>query len=61
MMMDILSYYLFYVTSNKPMLSMLEQNVFNIILLSFDDNKELKMLIGCANICSSVQDHRQKI
>jgi len=28
--------------------------------LSFDDNKVLKMSIGYANICSSVQDHRQK-
>jgi len=38
---------------------MLEQNVFNIILKSFDDNKVLKKLsIGFANICSSVQDHR---
>jgi len=32
-----------------------------IPLLSFDDNKVLKkMSIGYANICSSVQDHRQK-
>jgi len=30
-----------------------------IPLLSFDDNKVLKMSIGYANICSSVQDHRQ--
>jgi len=29
--------------------------------LSFDDNKVLKMSIGYANICSSVQDHRQKV
>jgi len=29
--------------------------------LSFDDNKVLKKLsIGYANICSSVQDHKQK-
>jgi len=41
---------------------MLEQNVFNITLKSFDDNKVLKKLsIGYANIYSSVQDHRQKI
>jgi len=40
----------------------LEQNVFNITLKSFDDNKVLKKLsIRYANICSSVQDHRQKI
>jgi len=40
---------------------MLEQNVFNIILKSFDDNKVLKKLsIGYANICSSIQDSRQK-
>jgi len=26
--------------------------------LSFDDNKVLKVSIGYANICSSVQDHR---
>jgi len=29
--------------------------------LSFDDNKVFKMLIGYANICSSVQDHIQKV
>jgi len=41
---------------------MLEQNEFNITLKSFDDNKVLKkMSIGDANICSSAQDHRQKI
>jgi len=41
---------------------MLEHNVFNITLKSFNDNKVLKKLpIGYANICSSVQDHRQKI
>jgi len=34
---------------------------FNNTTLSFDDNKVLKMSIGYANICSSVQDHRQKI
>jgi hypothetical protein len=28
--------------------------------LSFDDNKVLKLSVGYANICSSVQDHRQK-
>ena len=28
--------------------------------LSFDDNKILKVSIGYANICSSMQDHRQK-
>jgi len=39
---------------------MLEQNVFNNTTLSFDDNKVLKMSIRYANICSSVQDHRQK-
>jgi len=40
---------------------LLEQNVFNITLKSFDDNKVLKKLsIGYANICSSVQDYRQK-
>jgi len=38
----------------------LEQNVFDNDTLSFDDNKVLKMPIGCANICSSMQDHRQK-
>jgi len=41
--------------------NMLEQNVFNITLKSFDDNKVLKKLsIGYANICSGVQDRRQK-
>jgi len=40
----------------------LEQNVFNITTLSFDDNKQgIKMSIGYTNICSSVQDHRQKL
>ena len=39
---------------------MLEQNVFDNTTLSFDDNKLLKMSIEYANICSSVQDHRQK-
>ena len=39
---------------------LLEPNVFNNTTLSFDDNKVLKMSIGYANICSSVQDHRQK-
>jgi len=38
----------------------LEQNVFNNTTLSYDDKKVLKMSIGYANICSSVQDHRQK-
>ena len=28
--------------------------------MSFDDNKVLKLSIGFAKICSSVQDHRQK-
>jgi len=32
-----------------------------IPLLCFDDNKVLKMSIEYANICSSVQDHRQKV
>jgi len=32
-----------------------------LLPLSFDDNKELKMSIGYANICSSVQDHSQKL
>jgi len=40
----------------------LEQNVFNIATLSFDDNKQgIKMSIGYDNICLSVQDHRQKL
>jgi len=39
---------------------MLKQNVFDNTTLSFDDNKVLKMPIGYANICSNVQDHRQK-
>jgi len=39
---------------------MLEQNVFDNTTFSFDDNKVLKMSIEYANICSSVQDHRQK-
>jgi len=39
---------------------LLEQNVFNITLLSFNDNKVLKMSIVYANIYSSVQDHKQK-
>jgi len=34
--------------------------VFDNTTLSFDDNKVLKISIGYANICSSVQDHRQK-
>jgi len=38
----------------KNMERVLEQNVFNITTLSFDDNKVLKMSIGYANICSSV-------
>jgi len=42
------------------MLVLLEQNVFNNTTLSFDDNKVLKISIRYANICSSVQDHRQK-
>jgi len=29
--------------------------------LCFDDNKVLKMSIGHANICSSVQNHKQKV
>jgi len=29
--------------------------------LSINDNKVLKLSIGYANICSSVQDHRLKI
>jgi len=37
------------------------QNVFNITTLSFDDNKVLKKSIGYAYICSSLQDHRQKL
>ena len=42
--------------------ALLEQNEFNISLKSFDDNKVLKKLsIGYANICFSVQDHRQKL
>jgi len=41
---------------------LLEQNVFNITLKIFDDNKVLKKLsIGYVNICSTLQDHRQKI
>jgi len=28
--------------------------------LSFDDNKVLKLSIGYANMCSSMQDHKQK-
>jgi len=40
---------------------LLEQNVFNITSLSFDDNNVLKMSIGYTNICSNVQDHRQKV
>ena len=35
--------------------------MFNNTTLSFDDNKILKKIsIGYTNICSSVQDHRQK-
>jgi len=34
--------------------------MFDNITLSFDDNKVLKIPIGYANNCSSVQDHRQK-
>ena len=41
--------------------SLLEQNVFNNTTLIFYDNKVLKMSIGYASICSSVQDHRQKV
>jgi len=42
--------------------ALLEQNELNITLKSFDDNKVLKKLsIGYANICLSVQDHRQKL
>jgi len=41
-------------------LEMLEQNVFNNTTLSFDDNKVLKMSVEYANICSGIQDHRQK-
>jgi len=39
---------------------LLEQNVLDNATLSFDDNKILKMPIGYSNICSSVQDNRQK-
>jgi len=49
--------------SEHPFLNkfkLLEQNVFDNTTLSFDDNKVWKMLIGYANICSSVQDNRQK-
>jgi len=40
---------------------LLEQNVFNITLKGFDDNKVLKKLsIGYANICSSAPEETKK-
>jgi len=41
-------------------LTVLEKNVFDNASLSFNYNKVLKMTIGYVNICSSVQDHKQK-
>ena len=38
----------------------LKKSLYGLKHLSFTDNKVLKMTVGYANICSSVQDHRQK-
>jgi len=50
-----------YIKCNQWHLTLLEQNVFNNTILSFDNNNVLKMSIGYANICSNVLDHRQKL
>ena len=38
----------------------MEQNVFDNTILSFDNNKVLKVSIGYVDISSSMQDVRQK-